>query len=59
MYRKMVMEAGTQPVFSVHELTGCGMEEPPVPWLPPAPSESGLAMHLASTAAGGKKSRDV
>lgn len=59
MYRKMVMEAGAYPVFSVHELTGCGMEEPPVPWLPPAPTKSGLAMHLAFTAAGGKRSRAV
>lgn len=55
----MVMEAGTYPVFSVHELTGCGMEEPPVPWLPPAPSKSGLAVHSAFPAAGGKGSQAV
>lgn len=59
MYRKMVIEVGADPVFFVHELAGYNTEEPPVSWVPPAPSKKGLAMWLALTAADGKRSRAV
>lgn len=59
MYRKTVMEVGADPVFSVHELTGCNTEEPPVSWIPPAPSKTGLAVWLALAAADSKRNRAV
>lgn len=55
----MVIEVGADAVFFVQELTGYNTEEPPVSWVPPAPSKTGLAMWLALTAADGRTRRAV